>query len=239
MTSSLVHQGPRPPSISSTPSHCPRREVFSKHSLRLVWASFILQERERSRWPRAREWGRGPAQEGRAGGWWQGPQGPQGACSEAGSRLHHQTRCHGGIGFQCYKESFLFPGWSSLDPHSCSSPAGSGGEALPSFSPMPLPPRAGKHQQMAGCLPCSSAGPGLPKAQPAPRSLPLPPTVSGLGSPCPACGGHSWLQAPALRKVDPEGCLLCGPRDSDRLSLSPVFSRCLLKWPRSSFVCVA
>lgn len=182
MTSSLVHQGPRPPSISSTPSHCPRREVFSKHSLRLVWASFILQERERSRWPRAREWGRGPAQEGRAGGWWQGPQGPQGACSKAGSRLHHQTRCHGGIGFQCYKESFLFPGWSSLDPHSCSSPAGSGGEALPSFSPMPLPPRAGKHQQMAGCLPCSSAGPGLPRAQPAPRSLPLPPLslVSGV-----------------------------------------------------------
>lgn len=103
MTSSLVHQGPRPPPISSTPSHCPRREVFSKHSLRLVWASFILQERERSRWPRAREWGRGPAQEGRAGGWWQGPQGPQGACSEAGSRLHHQTRCHGRSVFSATK----------------------------------------------------------------------------------------------------------------------------------------
>lgn len=72
--------------------------------------------------------------------------------------------------------------------------------------------------QPGGCQPCSSARPG--PACHTPLSPP-PPAVSGLSSPCPAYWGHSWLQAPALRRVDPEGCLLCGLRDSEGPSTVP------------------
>lgn len=74
------------------------------------------------------------------------------------------------------------------------------------------PPRAGKHQQKAGC-PVSLLSP----SQPPPSSAWLS-AVSGLCSPNLTWWRHYWLQAPEPRKVDPESGLL---RDLKRPSTAP------------------
>lgn len=115
----------------------------------------------------------------------------------------------------------LFKGRSSLDStHRCYSLRGQGEGFI--HSPPPSP-KAWETPASAGALPPSSAHPGLPQAQPGPQ-LSQASAVPSLRS------GSLLAPAPVPRKVDPEGCLLCGLTDPGRPRPAPtVFPLPLLK----------